>query len=1158
MKKGKNKRLSALILSSVLALNLIMPFSSYAQEIPAQTAAETQAVHENDTISLLQPETEVQKDSNTSHAETESKKEDNVSQTETNTLKDGSTSQTDAEVQKGVTSEQKNSETQNTQKETQEETETDTEPQETALSETKNNPQTGTDSDESEKAVPLAYDITKPVIESVELVQNGQTLKNGDTVELKVKAYDTESEIQSVTASFYGKQKDSYNIYLAHQMTLTCSDNSGVYTGTWTLENMTSSEIYISEIKVTDSAENYQTAEVSNGNDYLYLFNIQSEETLKITDLKFAANQKTLQETKLNNDEVLGLSLTIDQPLTQNERICISFKSDSYYVWKFVMAPDESGKNYSFSYSNGSSPNEDISVTYNLDKIYIEKANGEEELNTDAVGPLSFTVECKKEEPRPPVENQKPEITKVELNRNREILSPGDTSELVIHINTDKELAPKAYAAFAPAAGIAENFISVALTYDKANSCYTGTLEITEDTYPCEWYLSRLSLWEHDNDHAPNDFTYDFSNEDYPYYVNISNDGTFTSDTYTANIIFVTLDSSGHEVRKTITKEKAGRRTSLKELEISLPEISSPISGVSQTGWQYNTNKAFTEDTPILVRYNNESFTIYAVYDNLFVPVKFTYAGNNGQWLTDEQIFILEHGTTYGMLCEKISAFKPTNALSKYPISDWDWNYTFSDDDVIKADTGNLYVKAQYKDVVLLTLDKSYFNEDGYYMGLDANNDTSIFAVKKGTTYNEAIEQIKSQPAPVSYNGLRFSYWECNAFIGDKNKEVKNGDRISMSAVYENYIIRYMITVSSEPYETLTYCQIAEEGDTVTVLKQFDGIEGKVTWIDWPTEDDTFVVGDIPVNFPGNCYSFYGTVKKATSPEQPETPDTETPDTETPDTEIPDTTVDDVIEQINNAQDGASVAVSMNGTTVVSKDILEAAKGKDVNVSMNMGGYTWTINGMNILASGLKDINLEVKFDTNAIPSNVVKALAGDNPVRQLSLTHNGDFGFKATLTLNAGKENADKYGNLYYYDSDGKMVFINAGKIAADGSVSLDFSHASDYVLVMSDKLMSQSDVPESTVPVESDESENESDNESMNESDNESANESGSETNNESINGSNSQSNNGQNSNANGAHGQNPVKTGDSAPLALCAVLMIAAACVFVIALKKHRFGK
>lgn len=120
-----------------------------------------------------------------------------------------------------------------------------------------------------------------------------------------------------------------------------------------------------------------------------------------------------------------------------------------------------------------------------------------------------------------------------------------------------------------------------------------------------------------------------------------------------------------------------------------------------------------------------------------------------------------------------------------------------------------------------------------------------------------------------------------------------------------------------------------------------------------------------------------------------------------------------------------------------------------------MNGYTWTIHGKDILADNLKDINLEVAFDTNAVPSKTAKALAGDNPIKQLSLTHTGDFGFKADLSFNIGSEYNGKYGNLYYYDSEGKLIFQNAGKIDANGNVSLSFSHASDYVVIITDKIM-------------------------------------------------------------------------------------------------------
>ncbi len=168
---------------------------------------------------------------------------------------------------------------------------------------------------------------------------------------------------------------------------------------------------------------------------------------------------------------------------------------------------------------------------------------------------------------------------------------------------------------------------------------------------------------------------------------------------------------------------------------------------------------------------------------------------------------------------------------------------------------------------------------------------------------------------------------------------------------------------------------------------------------------------------------------------------------------VPERVIAQVTAQLANVKNGETVNVDMKEATVVPKQILESARGKDVTVVLNMNGYKWVINGRDIAATELKEINLEVKMDVNAVPSSLVKTLAGDKPTRQLSLTHNGDFGFRADLVLNLGSENREKVGNLYYYDSTGKLVFMNAGNIADDGTTVLHFSHASDYVIVISDK---------------------------------------------------------------------------------------------------------
>lgn len=153
-------------------------------------------------------------------------------------------------------------------------------------------------------------------------------------------------------------------------------------------------------------------------------------------------------------------------------------------------------------------------------------------------------------------------------------------------------------------------------------------------------------------------------------------------------------------------------------------------------------------------------------------------------------------------------------------------------------------------------------------------------------------------------------------------------------------------------------------------------------------------------------------------------------------------------------QKAPEVKIEMNGANIVPARVLQEAKGHDINVKFDMGGYSWTVNGKDIGDINLQDINLAVDINTDAVPSNAVKALAGDKETQQISLRHDGAFGFKATLTLQAPKDTTGKYGNLYWYDSNHKLVFQDSGLVKADGSLELDFSHASDYVIVYGDNM--------------------------------------------------------------------------------------------------------
>ena len=100
---------------------------------------------------------------------------------------------------------------------------------------------------------------------------------------------------------------------------------------------------------------------------------------------------------------------------------------------------------------------------------------------------------------------------------------------------------------------------------------------------------------------------------------------------------------------------------------------------------------------------------------------------------------------------------------------------------------------------------------------------------------------------------------------------------------------------------------------------------------------------------------------------------------------------------------------------------------------------------------------MEVKFGSDAISSDKIEKFGG-LAYKTISLTHEGDFGFAATLTMNVGAENSGKYANLYYYnETDGDLEFLSSDKVRDNGDINLLFTHASEYVAVISESIDEQ-----------------------------------------------------------------------------------------------------
>ena len=161
-------------------------------------------------------------------------------------------------------------------------------------------------------------------------------------------------------------------------------------------------------------------------------------------------------------------------------------------------------------------------------------------------------------------------------------------------------------------------------------------------------------------------------------------------------------------------------------------------------------------------------------------------------------------------------------------------------------------------------------------------------------------------------------------------------------------------------------------------------------------------------------------------------------------------------EQPESSEETISVTVDMNGTTTVPADIINSISGENVTLIFDMGdGVTWTVNGTEVDVAASEAIDLGVTMNTDDISEDVLESLAGERTVIQVSVNHDGNFGFEATLKLNLDAADAGLYANLFYYNEQEKALeYMSSGEIGEDGSVELAFTHASSYAIILDEEV--------------------------------------------------------------------------------------------------------
>ena len=162
--------------------------------------------------------------------------------------------------------------------------------------------------------------------------------------------------------------------------------------------------------------------------------------------------------------------------------------------------------------------------------------------------------------------------------------------------------------------------------------------------------------------------------------------------------------------------------------------------------------------------------------------------------------------------------------------------------------------------------------------------------------------------------------------------------------------------------------------------------------------------------------------------------------------------VDEITQIIEQNLPQKEINVQMNGSTELPKDVILQIKGKDIMLQLDMGaGILWTIDGKTVTGESFKDISMEVILDTDNIPKDILTGVTSGKTFKNLTLVHEGEFGFTPVLTINVGRENTSLLAKLYYYNKvTGQMELSDSGIVDADGNAKFTFTHASEYTIVI------------------------------------------------------------------------------------------------------------
>lgn len=603
-------------------------------------------------------------------------------------------------------------------------------------------PEVTTSSEQTEVvANSVADDVNNPVIERVELVNNGGEFTTEDTVRINVYAYDADSGIASGYLRLMSRNTGNYT-----SVSLTKGTAENQYYVEISLTDYLPGEYFVSSVQVTDNNTNISDFDDlhdynNSEHPYAYFFTVADDLDAGVSSFDFARNGATLENDASFND--LGITVETNEAFGKNAYVELIFTAgtdpNAPYRSFRLNATDGEGRRFENAFSNNShGPFESGAYKYVLSSIRVCKGLGSYDLTMEGMENNSYTWNYVYEMAENPTFDVT--VSSVELSHQGEFVKAGDVIDITVQVEANEPLRQQAFIEFSSAkSDISPNSHDVTLNYDEATGTYRGQWTIEENRYSCEWYVYRVRF----NTADYSEWDYVYAPAGYPDYIKVKNGDAYSDPVRDVEIHIFEFDASSWSIKETqrIDATNVGRRESLKDIGLTLPEMTSPMEGMNQIGWTTYENNNYTEES--MIPLSGGSITVYAKYDKIPYQGWYMYCDVNGNFATKQYNGLAEKGTTYAGLKELMQSFRPDDMSEKYTLARWvPQENPYYEDDAPLSETyvPYYYLTAAYEDAKMIRLQSEYYDEKGLNkMGVNSPVDMKALMIENPDATYEAI-----------------------------------------------------------------------------------------------------------------------------------------------------------------------------------------------------------------------------------------------------------------------------------------------------------------------------------------------------------------------------------------------------------------------------------